>query len=196
LLGPPGVMLLGALICAVGGFWAAVKQSELREAAKAQTELLRDIAARSGDKKELEELIKARSRVLNADRGKADSVADGILKRLPDLTNEFNAMQENKRSDFENRTADFRLKWEPLVNNTLSFFDDLVDECTKRGINLERSPNEALKLTSTLDTGTATTLRGVICNGVVALIIYNPARFNDKPAPYIARMSFNIQDKG
>jgi hypothetical protein len=103
-------MLLGALICAVGGFWAAVKQSELREASKAQTELLRDIAARSGDKKELEELIKARSRVLNADRGKADSVADGILKRLPDLTNEFNAMQENKRSDFENRTADFRLK--------------------------------------------------------------------------------------
>ena len=61
ILGPPGLIMLAALLGAIGALWAAIQQSELRKkgegnAAK-QLDLLQDIAARGGNQKELEELI-------------------------------------------------------------------------------------------------------------------------------------------
>ncbi len=103
LWGPPGLILLGTLLAGFGVYLAAVKQTAR---SNSQSDVLRDVAARTGNNKLLEELIQERSRALNADRGKADDIADALVKRLPSSTEQFNAMEENKRSVFENRTAD------------------------------------------------------------------------------------------
>lgn len=140
LLGPPGLILLAAIIGGVGAFWAAIKQSHLRARSEGnavvQIELLRDIVSRGGNEKELEELIRARSRVLNSDPNKADDVAAGIIKRLPELTAEFKALERNKLDAYDRKVTEFRLKWEPLIQLVLNKFDSLVADCQKRGIDL------------------------------------------------------------
>ncbi|PYK08781.1 MAG: hypothetical protein DME65_13440 [Verrucomicrobia bacterium] len=96
------------------------------------------------------------------------------MKRLPGSTEQFNALEENKRSLFENRTADFRLKWEPLINGTISLFDKLVDKCTAAGISFERPRGEPLKLTSDLPGPSPITVRAAIRNYVLVRIMYTP----------------------
>jgi hypothetical protein len=101
LRGPPGLILLAAVIGGVGAFWSAIRQADLRKKSEGnaaqQVELLRDISARGGNEKVLEDLIRARSRALNADRAKADDIADGIIKRLPELTADFKALERTLR---------------------------------------------------------------------------------------------------
>ncbi len=192
LWGPPGLILLGTLLAGFGVYLAAVKQTAR---SNSQSDVLRDVAARTGNNKLLEELIQERSRALNADRGKADDIADALVKRLPSSTEQFNAMEENKRSVFENRTADFRLKWEPLFNATLSLFDKLVDKCTKAGINVEKTTGEPLTLTSDLPGPSPITLRGVIRNHVVVRIMYTPIVLSPGESGTGAQIEFHIQDR-
>jgi hypothetical protein len=143
LLGPPGLILLAAVIGGAGAFWAAVKQSELRSRSEGtsalQTQLLRDLAARGGNQKELEELIRARSRLLTANQSTAKDVAEGIIKKLPELTAEYKALERNKSDAFDRQTADFRLKWEPLLGFLLTKFDSFVAECQKNGVDLRKN---------------------------------------------------------
>ena len=137
LIGPPGVILLGALLVAAGGFWAT-RKNETNSAR--QTSLLQDISARSGNKTETDNLIRERSRAIVSNSDRADEVADAIIKRLPNLTEEFKALQKSKLNRYEEQDLDFRLKWEPLIRSTLEKFDSLVNQCRKRGIELETVP--------------------------------------------------------
>jgi hypothetical protein len=135
LAGPAGVILFGSLVTAGGIFWAA-KRNEVK--ANATADLVKDVSARSGNRKELEELIRARSRVLNSNRNRADDVAAGIIERLPELTAEFKALQQNKLDVYDSQVADFRLKWEPLLQLVLSRFDSFVTECQRKGIDVQK----------------------------------------------------------
>jgi hypothetical protein len=140
LLGPSGLILLAAAIGGVGAFWSAMRQADLRKKSEGnaaeQVELLRDISARGGNEQVLEDLIRARSRALNGDRAKADDIADGIIKRLPELTAEFKALEKNKLDMYQQKAAEFRLKWEPLIQWFLTKLDSLVAGCQERGVNL------------------------------------------------------------
>lgn len=146
ILGPPGLIMLAALLGAIGALWAAIQQSGLRNKnegnASKQLDLLRDISARGGNQKELEELVRTRSRALNANRQQADNIADGIIKRLPELTAEFKAIEQSKLDVYQQRDTDFRLKWQPLVESTLQAFDSLVEQCRKRGVDLQMSKKD------------------------------------------------------
>jgi hypothetical protein len=137
LIGPPGVIFLGALFVAFGTVWAT-RKNEANSVR--QTSLLQDISARSGNKTETDNLIRERSRAIVSNSDRADEVADAIIKRLPNLTEEFKALEKRKLNQYEERDLDFRLKWEPIIRSTLEKFDLLVTQCRKRGIELETAP--------------------------------------------------------
>lgn len=141
LLGPSGLVLLGIVIGGAGAFWGAVRQAHLRqrgdENSGSQTELLQDIAARSGNRQALEELVQARARALNENRTDADSNAAAIIKRLPKMTDEFKVLEKNKIDAFEQRLTNFRASWEPLIRAVLERFDSTVAKCQDSGINLK-----------------------------------------------------------
>jgi hypothetical protein len=134
--------MLAALLGALGAFWSASQQSNLRKKSEGnaveQLRLLQDLSARGGDQKALEELIRARSRALNVDRKKADDIADDIIKRLPGQTAEFRALEQNKMDAYQQMAADFRLKWEPVIEAALNRFDSLTEQCQKKGIALQK----------------------------------------------------------
>lgn len=152
LLGPPGLILLAAIIGGGGAFWAAVKQSELRSKSEGnsalQTELLRDVAARGGNQKELEELIRTRSRMLTADQGRADIVAEGIIKKLPKLADEFTALEKNKSQVAEQLVTEFRLNWEALIRSVIARVDELVKQFQAEGVKLECVEDNNFPLTT------------------------------------------------
>jgi hypothetical protein len=151
-LSPYGLMILGAVIAAIGGIVAAIgavwnaKNNE--GIANKQTRLLQDVAARAGDKKELEGLIKTRARALYADRRQADNVAQDVIRRLPELTSEFQELQRDIRTAQQRENDEFRLNWEPFVRTTIQKFDSMVEQFQRQGIKMEVVRNDNFPLTS------------------------------------------------
>jgi hypothetical protein len=152
LCGPPGVILLAVIIGGLGAYWAAVKQADVRKITEknsnAQTDLLRDLAARGGNQKELEELIRTRSRALTSDATRARDIAEGIITKIPKLTTEFTALEQSKHELAEQRVREFRLNWEPLIRWTLERIDGLVKQFQAKGVKLESSGNDGFQLTT------------------------------------------------
>lgn len=136
ILGPPGVILLGVVIAGLGAFWQSVKQKNNNEA---QGKVLLDISARSGNKRNLEELIRKRSQALEPNRQVAERTAEAIIKRLPTLTAEFYAREQNELELTQQLSAEFRLAWEPLIKWTFARFESLVEQCKNKGIDLDIS---------------------------------------------------------
>jgi hypothetical protein len=149
---PYGLMILGAVIVAVGGIVAAIgvvwneKNTEITS--NKQTLLLQDVAARAGDKTQMEELIRTRARALYADRRQADNVAEDVIKRLPELTAEFQDFQRDIRDAQQRENDEFRLNWEPFVRTTVEKFDSVIEQFRHQGVKMEVARNDNLSLTS------------------------------------------------
>lgn len=152
ILSPYGLMILGAVIAAIGGIVAAIggvwnaKNNEAT--ANNQTRLLQDVAARAGDKKQLEELIRTRARALYADRRQADHIAEDVIKRLPELTAEFQDFQRDIRNAQHRENDEFRLNWEPFVRTTVDKFDSIVEQFRHQGLKMEVVRSDNLPLTT------------------------------------------------
>ncbi|HYR22234.1 MAG TPA: hypothetical protein VEP30_04820 [Chthoniobacterales bacterium] len=128
-----------------------MKESKLRATSEhvstEHTNLLRDVAARMGNRKELEELIRARSRMLITDRRKADNIANEIIDELPKRAEDLTALEKNKHDKAEQLVLDFRLNWEPLIRSIIQRFDELVKQFQAKGVKLECIENDAFPLT-------------------------------------------------
>jgi hypothetical protein len=202
LLGPPGLILLAAFLGGGGAFWAAIKQSELRTKSEGnsatQTRLLQDIAARSGNRKELEELIRTRSRMLISDPHNADDIAEEIIKQLPKRADDLTALEEHKREKAEQLVTEFRLNWEPLIRSTINRFDSLVKRFQEKGVKLESVENNKFLLSVFWGPGDAE-IRSVKAPGVgteyPVRMFYSAVNLNPEQ-PGSAALRVAVMDSG
>jgi hypothetical protein len=188
LRGPSGLILLAAVIGGIGAFWSAIRQADLRKKsegnASQQVTLLQDLSARAGNEKVLEDLIRARSRALTADRAKADDIADGIIKRLPELTEEYKALEKNKLDMYEQKEIEFRLKWEPTIQLFLNELDSLVARCQKHGVNVRVLPVPFSNFPLTCHVGSQMTsykIRDLELNDSKLYVEYEALGISDNP---------------
>jgi hypothetical protein len=98
-----------------------------RQQAEKALELMQQIAAKTGDKETLQQIIDARTRLLASDRPTDDAAIKDILDRVPRLTEEYKKLETNKADAADQLMTEFRTNWEPLIRTVVEDFDRRVN---------------------------------------------------------------------
>lgn len=154
---PTALIFCGALFVALGGLLekqvSAKKSKELTEKTDEIRRLttqvaindtktsarLDDLLARSGNDKNLKELIEARSRLLQTNQQAGENLIDDILAQAESKATDYRKMEKSKSDAVATRTHNYLLTWEPLFRFVTSEFDRLLTQLKNRGVPVDIS---------------------------------------------------------
>ena len=121
-------------------------QTQLRkvvENAAKHEDLIKDIAARSGNEAQLRSLINERSQRLNADPKLTASLLADLLAQVPQQATDYRKMQNEQQDVIAQRTRAYLLSWEPLMRLVLSEVDQTVALLNEKGFAATLARSEA-----------------------------------------------------
>ncbi len=174
-LNPIWLSVIGGLIVVFATYLTQTRQSgnttAIRQELKDQTELLRGLAAQTGDDKALQDAIDSRTKVLSESRAPAASEIDQILKDVPRLAEDYKKLQQSKSSAEETKLAEFRLKWEPPIQMVVAEFDRRLDAVIAKGVKAELK-KEPFKIAGIRQDGGSSQLTRVATLNGVELRLY------------------------
>ena len=168
---PLFLVALGGVLTLVGGVLTAIRQTQAGAEAKIANsqvlDLTRQIAARGGDQKTLDELIETRPRLLAADRRINDDMIQKIVAQLPKMTEDYDKLRQDTARARAGKETEFRLGWEPFIRFALAEFDKRISELRANGISGDGGATDTFPITSSnfSNTNTHYTVRGVNLGG-------------------------------
>jgi hypothetical protein len=167
---------LGGVLVLIGSVWTAIKQTKAgAESAKANTEareLTKEIAARLGDQKLVDELVEARSRLVSADRRANDHMIRDIITQLPQVTADYLKLKQSTAAAENAIATNVRLSWEPLIRFCVTEFDRCVDELQARGVAVKVKKDDDFVITKAGDERTFYDVRLVSIDNVTLSLAY------------------------
>lgn len=143
-LNPAVLIVIGGLLSLFGAYLAQTRQGRNSTAMRQQlditTDLMRQMAAQTGNKEMLQEVIDVRSKLLAENRASNDDTIKKILAKVPHLTEEYKKLQSSQAQAAVQRLDDFRMKWEPLVRLAVREFDDRMAAVVsaEKGITIKK----------------------------------------------------------
>lgn len=161
--------------------------------------LLQDLAARSGNKKELQELIETRSRLLSAERGASENLIKDILAQVPTKAANYNKLQETKATEAATRDAAFKLTWQPLIRFILDEFDRSINQLRANNVVVTTEGNNGFALTNADGSQLrSASVRLARCDNVSLNLYYRgfPAMATSEVGASDARMYLFTEDTG
>lgn len=133
---PALLVLIAGLLSLFAAYISQTRQSKNTSAMRQQldlnTNLMREMAAQTGNKQMLQEVIDLRLKLL-ASEGPADDDVEEILAQVPRLTEEYRRLQNNQSDVAERLLAGFRVRWEPLVRFAVAEFDKRIETVIASG---------------------------------------------------------------
>lgn len=149
-INPTYLFILAAILSAIAAAAAEMQQrrssAEVRQQLALNTELMQEMAAQSGNDSRLQELIELRQRLLETNRPTDRAAIDEILAKVPQLTADYRALQQNKTSAGAQNLATYRANWESLIRHVINEFDKRVGALIVREPSVTLTKNDPVNV--------------------------------------------------
>jgi hypothetical protein len=136
---PTTLMAIAAVLTTAAAIWSKIQQGKKEDV---RTELLQDIAARSGNREAMTELIATRARLLQ-ERAVSKNQLEELFARIPEKAEDYNKLREHTLNEAASQDSEFRLTCEPIIRYVISNFDKAIAAAKGRnyGIQVEEDNN-------------------------------------------------------